>query len=331
MGETPPNEQFSALLVQLQSEFDWTHTADRYDTVSKWERPRSGSRFLHMRGLPNGPDVVVKWSPAWPANTARQLYDAMLELDNIVRAASTEDCRAIRPLAWASNPETLVMPYVEGIDLVSVLRQTDHPAWRDDGRRLRTWLAQVGRVLASYHDSGPSPMPGDVTRGLADLEAVARKARVDTRRRAALRRDIDGVSRHGRLYGDFGPGNLEASTGGILYVLDPPEEAKSGMVHRDLGNFLFELRRQLAGRGYTRSAPRRGRLPALRRAFLDGYSSAASGGPLTDADLAAVDLYEFRRAIGMARKRWPRRPSDSAWFLGSALARRAGLRRYSPE
>lgn len=331
MGGITPSEHVSELLQRLQSEFDWSHTASRYDVVSSWERPRSGSKFLHLRGTAGGPEVVVKWSLTWPANTARQLYDAMVELAEIVERAETEDCRAIRPLAWSSSPEALVMPYVEGTDLVSVLRQPDHPAWRREAEQLKGWLFQVGRFLATYHASGPTPMPGDVTKGLTDLEAVARKARLDGRRLAGLRRDIDGVSRHGRLYGDFGPGNLEATTDGRLYVLDPPESAQTGLVHRDIGNFLFELRRQLAGRGYTRTPPVRGRLGGLRRAFLDGYSSAARGGPLTEADLAAIDLYEFRRALGMARKRWPRRLGDSLWFLGSAFARRIGLRRYSPE
>ncbi len=94
-----------------------------------------------------------------------------------------------------------------------------------------------------------------------------------------------------------------------------------GPIHRDLGNFIFELRRQLAGRGFTPSPPIPGNFERLCDSFLQGYSDAR-GSTLDDTDLALIALFELRRAAGMARKRFPRRPGDALWFARSAMASR---------
>jgi hypothetical protein len=127
-------------------------------------------------------------------------------------------------------------------------------------------------------------------------------------------------------FGDFGPGNLNGNASGDLYLLDPPEDPAVALVHKDIGNFMFEMRRQLAGHGYTRTRPVRGRFLELRAAFREGYS-AWSSRVVDGCDQALIALFEMRRARGMARKRFPGRLGDSSWFARSALARRREVAR----
>lgn len=320
-GWDPDLEHVSERLVELQTRFGWGTDAQRFDPVEGWER-RSGARLDRMKGWPNGPDVVVKRGE-WADGDAERIYTAMDDLAASVTAAATEDGRAVRPLAWGTEPEMVVMPYVEGVDLVSILRVPDHSAWQDEARVLRGWMTQAGIMLASFQARVDADSTG-VETARHDVIEVARKLGVSIDRVLA---DVDLATRTGRVFGDYGPGNFHAAPGRVLYLLDPPEKTVPGPVHRDLANFLFELRRQLAGRGYTRSRPVRGRYQGMREAFLDGYSSEWRGGRLDASDLALIDLYELRRARGMARKRWPDRPGDALWFAGSALRRRWSLTR----
>jgi hypothetical protein len=133
--------------------------------------------------------------------------------------------------------------------------------------------------------------------------------------------------RAGRRYGDYGPGNFQGAEDGSLYLLDPPFDDPTSLIHRDISNFLFETRRQLAGRGFTPSSPVRGWFPDFRERFLYGYTQAASGFDLGPADEALLAIFEMKRAVAMSRKRFPRRATDAAWFARLALRRRRDLRR----
>jgi hypothetical protein len=297
-------------LLELQEEFHWESPGDAYELVASWERERSKSVFHRLMGKPSGPEVVVKVSADWDSDDTRLTFEAMIDLVDTIDAADIPGAAAIRPLAWSEAPPQLVMPFVDGADVVSILRQPDHPAWRED---VATWMRSAGGMLSAYHARNVTAGSAEA---VAEVRALAERFRVSRNFE-----DVDWQGRTAGSYGDFGPGNLHAGADGVLYLLDPPLATVSSPVHRDLGNFTFELRRQLDGRGYTPSPPVTGHFDRLCDSFLQGYSDAW-GSTLDDTDLALIALFELRRAAGMARKRFPRRPGDALWFARSAMARR---------
>jgi hypothetical protein len=312
----PSAEQIAETLRTADDHFGIERVGG-YDIVEEWERTRSGNRFLRFRADPGREELLVKTGSSWTEIDARELYRAQASLADAVDAARLPGAMAIRPGGWTAQPPLLVMPFVEGTDLVTLLRDPDRPEWD----YMPGWMGAAGAMLAAFHHANPARgvEEGEV---LLEVEMAARKVRL---RPEVVRSLLDGVDVPGftfASYGDFGPGNLIGATSGDVFLIDPPVDPAPALAHRDLGNFLFELRRQLAGRGYTRSSPVAGRFDSLRQAFLDGYS-----GSLASADLGLIALFEMRRAAGMARKRLPGRPGDAIWFARSASARRREVRR----
>jgi hypothetical protein len=306
----------SRLLLTLQDEFEWATRSESFDLVERWRRDRSGSAFYHMTGSPDGPAVVLKVVDEWTPRDAESMFQAMTDLADVVEGAGIEGAFGIRPVGWAGDPPLVVMPYIEGTDVVSILRQPEHEAWR----HLGSWMIETGQMLAVYHQRHRAHA---ATAALVDdVRELAARFRIDRRSIDGTLAEIDPEQRSARSFGDIGPGNLHGASNGDLYLLDPPGASGLALVHRDLGNFVFELRRQLAGRGYTRSRPVKGHFERLRSAFLEGYSLRSHGGPLTPADEALIALFEARRATGMARKRMPSRPGDALWFARLAISRR---------
>ncbi len=237
---------------------------------------------------------MIKTVRGWTADEAEAAYEAMIDLADSLEGTPFDIAGAIRPWAWAGVPPLLVMPYLEGSDVVTILRDPHAEAWKG---RVDDWVSRAGAMLAAYHQRHPAPEATDEAR--REVTALARRLRVNGDFA------IDWEHRVAKCFGDFGPGNLHASPSGDLYLLDPPLSPGSAVVHRDLGNFLFELRRQLAGRGFTRSEPMSERFERLHAGFLRGYVMA-DGAPLDAPDEALIALYETRRALGMARQALPK-------------------------
>ena len=307
------------LVASLQSPFGWPQRSDDYTLASTWVRERSGSSFFHLTGRPNGPDVVVKTVKGWSHQDAQAHYEAMADLARIIEEAGLDDAGGIRPLAWSPVPSMLVMPYVEGLDMVSILRQPAHPAWKGE---LESWMGRAGAMLAIFHRRHHTQPRDDISAAANEARDLAQRLRLDASVVELLLELVDWRHRCSGSFGDFGPGNLHATPEGRLYLLDPPDAPVTALIHRDLANFLFELRRQLAGRGFTRHRAIPGHIDRFRRAFLDGYSAHHQEGSLAAPDEGLIALFEMRRSVGMARKRFPRRPGDAIWFARSALARR---------
>jgi hypothetical protein len=221
-------------------------------------------------------------------------------------------------VAWADDPPTIVTPFIDGDDVVSIMRRRDDPAWQD---HMIHWMSQAGAMLSAYHATEERPATDEeIEEAANDARRVAHRVRVSPDVVREILEGIDPIRRTARSYGDFGPGNLLGTPDGELYLLDPPVQPPRALIHRDLGNFVFELRRQLTGHGFTRHPPLAERFPPLREALLDGYSGG--GDRLHRYDLALIALFEARRCAGMARKRFPSRPGDVWWFARSALSRR---------
>jgi hypothetical protein len=305
----------SRLILTLQVKFGWATRSEGFDLIELWRRDRSGSAFYHMTGIPDGPAVILKVVDEWTSRDAESMFHAMTDLADVVEGGAIQGAFGIRPVGWAGDPPLVVMPYVEGTDVVSILRQPEHEAWGDLG----SWMIKTGQMLAVYHERHRAHSTAAV---VDDARELAARFRIDRRSIEGTLAKIDRDQRSARSFGDIGPGNLHGASNGDLYLLDPPAESSLALVHRDLGNFVFELRRQLAGRGYTRSRPVKGHFERLRSAFLEGYSLQSHGGPLTRPDEALIALFEARRAMGMARKRIPSRPGDALWFARLAISRR---------
>ena len=309
--------EVAALLTSLQEDFDWSERSNVYEAGQQWQRPRSGTFFYRMTGKPSGPDVLVKTGRAWDGNEAERLYTAMLDLAKTFEATAVDNAAATRPLAWSAAPPALVMPYLVGTDLVSLLRDPDRREWA----HMRRWMRSTGMMLAAFHDSHPTPSAGDIAPAGDEVRETAQRVKLPTQLVESLLSEIDWRQRCSLAFGDFGPGNLLGTGDGRLYLLDPPDQPVIALPHKDIGNFIFELRRQLAGHGYTRTPPVRGRFHELRDGFLHGYFEG-SARAIDSCDRAMISLFEMRRAVGMARKRFPDRVGDAVWFARSAVARR---------
>ncbi len=312
----PQESQLVAVLHALSGELsDDGHEDEGFDVIDHWERDRSGTAFYHMVGRPSGTEVLVKTGEGWNPAEAELLYRAMIDLADIVSSSGIERAAVIRPVGWAGSPPAIVMPYVSGTDLVTLLRDDGRHEWAHMG----SWMHCAGAMLAAYHRPHVEPSASDDSAD--EVRATGRQMRIPAPRIDRLLERVDRRGGRARTFGDFGPGILLGTADGHLYLLDPPERPSTNLIHKDIGNFMFEMRRQLAGHGFTRSQPVRGRFHELRARFLEGYSDG-SGRGVDDCDQAMIALFEMRRGVGMTRKRLPRRPGDAAWFARSAIARR---------
>jgi hypothetical protein len=265
----------------------------------------------------------VKIVTDWARGDAQRMFGAMADLAETIDAAQIKGGRAIRPLAWSDDPPLLAMEYVAGTDVVSILREPTHQA----NEYLSKWMAVAGGMLAAFHARHPAPPLEDISAARQEATALASRYRIKLAAIERILNLVDWRHRCARSFGDFGPGNLHGTSEGDLYLLDPPDQPETALIHKDVANFIFELRRQLAGRGYTRSRPITGVFDQLRSAFIGGYSASWPEGPLGSGDEALIALFELRRTAGMARKRFPGRFGDAAWFARSALARRRDVLR----
>jgi hypothetical protein len=322
---SPTAAEISEILAQLQDDFGWPERADRFDLVETWDRPRSGSLFYRMKGATEGHDLVVKLVPGWSHGNARRAYRAMADLDEVIASARLENARGVRPLAWHDDPPLVVMPYVESLDLVSIIRRPAHPAWESGD--LERWMIEAGTILATFHHTPPAGWRPNLAEADEEARRVARRLWVSETEVDRLLAEVRHDGRAKRRYGDYGPGNFQGAEDGSLYLLDPPFDDPTSLIHRDISNFLFETRRQLAGRGFTPSPPVRGWFHDFRERLLHGYARAAPGFELGPADEALLALFDMKRAVAMSRKRFPRRAMDAAWFARLALRRRRDLRR----
>jgi len=298
-----------------------------YDIIESWDRDRSGTHFYRFRVDPTGDEVLVKTGADWTGSDARAYHEAQKELARLVSAAQIPSAGPLAPLGWVDSPPLLVMPFIEGTDLVTLLRMPDAPEWGS----MSEWISAAGAMLAVFHQSHPVAQGVDAKTVLDDVRSSAGRMRIASRHPEAVIGRIDVQESSVGGYGDFGPGNLLGGEDGRVYLLDPPVEQETALFHRDIGNFLFELRRQLAGHGYTRTKGIKGRFQGLREAFLEGYLAHAPINRFSAADLGLIALFEMRRAAGLARKRFPLRPGDVAWFAGSAMTRRREFKRLAAQ
>jgi hypothetical protein len=231
----------------------------------------------------------------------------MTDLDHILAGSGIEWAGTIPSLGWADSPPMVVMPYLDAEELIALIRGDTSL------EQLCELVSRAGAMLAAYHHA--HPLDDETARNQARSATIAMGAKLPggSRRASALIGELD-LNRFARSYGDVTPGNFLAATDGRLLLIDPPIDPRPELIHRDLGYFLFEMRKHFAGRGRTRTPARAG-YDTARVAFLEGYAV-----PLTDADQRLIALYEARQAAGTMRNRFPGRPADTMWFAARAVA-----------
>ncbi|MGA7228891.1 MAG: hypothetical protein WBZ45_11860 [Acidimicrobiia bacterium] len=324
-GRSLDPEQVSRILVALQHDFGWEGNDSHFELIDSWGRPRSGSDFYRVAGNHSANEMVVKVVPDWTVGTAKKLYGNMVDLDDMISAADLSTIHGVRPLAWSDEPPALVMPYLPGDDVVSILRRPTDPAWTSGA--MLDWMEWAGTMLAAYHLQTEAPTQDERASARREAQNLAGKLRIKREAVDRLLAGIDDVGLTRRRFGDFGPGNLQGTPDGSLYLLDPPDTREVSLIHRDIANFIFELRRQLAGHGFTRYPPVKGRFEDFRRRFVSGYLKNWPGLDMGADDEALIALFEANRAAGMAMKRFPGRLSDALWFGRLALRRRRDVTR----
>jgi hypothetical protein len=307
-------------LLGIQRDFGWPVRAESFEVIDSWERTSSNAVFHRLSAPGLGHELLVKTDPRWSPTDAKNIHLAMADLDRIVADAGIEGAATIPSLGWAATPPMVVMPWIEAEELITFIRA--ETAVED----LRAIALRAGAMLAAYHNAGrvDDDRAKDVARSATIT--LAGKLPGGGARASAL---IDRLEphRYAPSYGDVTPGNFLVARDGRLLLIDPPIETKPALIHRDLGYFLFELRKHFAGRGGTRMPGRPG-YDEARTAFLEGYSGKALA--LADADHRLIALYEARQAAGTVTNRLPARPLDAMWFAGQAArsaARFLGRRR----
>lgn len=303
-----PGDVIASVLSHLPGVLDHIGGTDRpLEVLDTWERDSSGASFYRLSAKGVGAQFLVKTDPRWSPVDAENIHRTMADLDRILTDSGIHGVATIPSLGWAATPPMIVMPYIDADELITLIREGATV------KRLSELLSTAGSVLAAYHRA--CLVDDQASRGRARSATVtlAGKLPGGSRKASALIDQLD-PHRYALSYGDVTPGNFLSAGDGRLLLIDPPPDPKPALIHRDLGYFLVESNKHFAGRGRSPSAHQKG-FETLRSAFLRGYAGTDSLGA---ADHALIALFEFRQATGIARNRWPRRPTDALWFASKA-------------
>jgi len=313
-----------ALAREMRDKHGWRGARDGFQLQESWVKTSSQNVFHRLTSVPAGEGIVLKMASNGSKEVnADRMADSMLDLADMLDHAG-QGVTSLRPIGWLASPSVLATPYVEGVDLVDLLRDGNRAAWEHE-EIVFDAVRAAGVALATFHASMGDVKVDDRSTARDEAVHLARRLALPPRTASMLRSEADGVATVGRTYGDFGPGNIRLGHSGDVYVLDPPALQRVGLRHRDIAYFDFEVKKNLAGHGGDqRSRPVRGRESQIRATFLDGYRAVSSFDPTREAAQAAIAAFQAVRCTAMARKRTrQRRWGDVMW----ALASTAKLRR----
>jgi len=202
---------------------------------------------------------------------------------------------AVRPLAWFSDLEALVMQYRPGTDFHSIItRATRSWARRETAEAATAMACTAGRLLALLHNLRRDPYPraevfqwgafaNAVSESLAQLAETTSSPEIGKRLLSMQESLASLADRAPRtnvtyLHGDLYPDNLVLVPEGRLYTIDTTS-SHLGAVEADIAKFLVGVDtlkpRLLLGRAGVRVTV----LKRVQAAFLQGYSSEGSYSP----------------------------------------------------
>jgi hypothetical protein len=205
---------------------------------------------------------------------------------------------------------------VPGINLIKVLRDYNSPWWGKGGPEgVGELMENCGGALGVYHSSN----------NYANQEYPSRKKEAE--------KDVHLLSRRlARLggpkidpalvvpvacYQDFRPGNVIVTEDNILAIIDPPYLQESRTIHRDVANFIYQMRRDLVI--YNKNMPsalKSKYLGNFTRRFLTGYALTGPRDLHDQPHLRIIWAYNTLHNLQFARKRWGHRSyAESAMYV----------------
>ena len=299
--------EMAGLLSKLNFEFEWDDVRSKFSITNSWER--RGSLFYVAQST-SGKSVIVKQPGERRSHVSGfQLRGAMADVARIVDQASIANLGMPPPLAWTEHPTTLVMPYIEGDDLTSVLRDPDHAFWNDRGGTLGAWCEVVGAAVGAFHRFAPVA-PVAYRDSVTDAhETLANLALSKALLNALIPPTTESL--HARSLVDPAPSNFRRGFDGTIWMLDPPTTTRYEFVHRDAARFFSTVHRTVENKvsNKRREMTPDDRLELVKNAFLAGYARTNSQLD-DDRNRRLIEAFESRIALGIARRinlRDPRR------------------------
>jgi hypothetical protein len=179
----------------------------------------------------------------------------------------------------ASDPPGLVMEYVEGIDLSTIVALAASRRATDTEKARATKLVAVaGEALALIHSRSRT------TSDQSDLlRRLGRRFRLRQTWKDTFEISIDPVL----SAGDFAPYNIRIDQKDILHLIDIPYQRNAISVHEDCALFLAGMYRSVYELPFSHYSTSRRRFARhLKESFVAGYSSREVD--LRSADHAAL-------------------------------------------
>lgn len=317
-----------AIATEMAQRFAWRGANEGFCLEGSWVKNSSQNTFYELSMLPAGERIVIKVETGQsPTASVEQTAQAMADLADALGPIGP-GVAGLRALGWIESPPALASTYVEGVDLVDLLRGEEHPIWTGDDTPLSA-VEHAGMALAAFHEFRNLDDADQIARVRSSVARLARVLALPPRVASALVREATRASSVGREYRDFGPGNVRVSHGGPVYILDPPVEERHGPRHADIAYFEFEVRKNLAGQVTGQRAQAANASAAeIVVAFGNGYQAVSGFDPERGNARALVLAFQAKRAVVMVRKRIrQRRWRSAAWALRSGLVlRRLAIR-----
>ena len=273
-----------ALVVQTTSPHGQNAGSGFPELTSSW---RSRTATLYKFRVNQSPecDVVVKLLQ--DPTEAALLYHSICETNEALGEQLPAQVRPIQALGFSGELGAVVMPYIEGKLLVTMLQKE---RWTEGNEtdKVFDWVTRCGSTLAAYHIKLIDQQGVHTEQAWQDLETRFQPVLGE----AEFARKLTQDAIIARSYGDFHIGHFIVSSSNQLILLDPPLETIYTFVHRDLAWFIDKLFMFLLHPNVLSSGPFKIRFhQALTDRFLQGYT-AGIGRSLSQADQILLNGFE---------------------------------------
>ena len=279
--------------------------------VRSWE---SRTSTLYHLASEDGTGVVLKVGKAWTTAKAREVYEDLRALGDLLNHDPRLRIGVPRVFGFHDDPPSVCIAYVPGEDLSRKLSR--RPSYLSS--EVADAIEQCGYALGVFHSDGLIESV-DIEELQARLVKMARRILVSS----DFVKSFDLTGLVSRRYGDFAPYNVRVTEEGAVCVLDQPSTRAVAPIHRDVSYFLYRVERRLhqcedADPAELKRVQRR-----LQRIFLSAYAETGPRPLDSPDDEALMALYAAHKNLRTARKRLQQRKySDAPRFVAMALRER---------